>query len=91
MQAECDVPMADAHLIDGDASRRISSQHAAQQVSAVSRHVGGRVIFCSHDAWKHLLQPDQVVCAIVAPLCKWQHACMHCFSACAVLATGLPA
>lgn len=58
---------------DSDALVRVCGQGTFQQVSALWRDVVGLLEVCCHDAWEHLLEPDQIVSPVVASLCKRKH------------------
>jgi hypothetical protein len=69
------APLVLHDLADGDAARRVGREHATEQVLALAADVQRLLEVGSHDAREHLLQPDQVVAAVVAALREGQHAC----------------
>ena len=62
-------------LANGDAAGGVGREHAAQQVLALAADVQRLLELGRHNAREHLLQPNQVVAPVVAPLCERQHAC----------------
>ena len=62
-------------LPDGDALGRVGREHAAEQRLAVHGHMQRLLELSGHNAREHLLQADQVVAPVIAPLGKRQHAC----------------
>lgn len=67
-------------LSDGYALHRVGREHAAEQVLTLWADMEGLLELGRHDAREHLLQPDQVVTSVIAPLCKRQHpyVSLHC-------------
>ena len=62
-------------LSDGDSFAGVGCQHAREQVLALVADMQRLLEVSRHYAREHLLQPHQVVPAVVAALRKWQHAC----------------
>ena len=62
-------------LPDGDALGWVGGQHAAEERLAVCGHMQRLLELGSHDAWEHLLQADQIIAPVIAPLGKWQDTC----------------
>ena len=62
-------------LPNGDALGWVGGQHAAKERLAVCGHMQRLLELSGHNAWEHLLQADQVVASVIAPLGKWQDTC----------------
>ena len=62
-------------LRDGDAVRGVRSEEPLQKVLAGIAGAPGGLVLTGHDAREELLQPLQIVAAVVATLGKRQHRC----------------
>ena len=73
--AQSGPPLVMHDLPNGDALGRVGRQHAAEERLAVCGHMQRLLKLGGHDAREHLLQADQVVAPVIAPLGKWQDTC----------------
>ncbi len=78
-------------LRGGDAMVGVGCQHALQKVLADVARAARRLVLTGNDSREELLQPHEVVCAVVTALGEGEHRCMHARTARSGTCTKTPA